>query len=36
MDNGRVAKICTKIEAGVLPDIAWYLGKRPLDVASFA
>ena len=35
LSNGRVAEILTHIRPGQAPEIAWYIGKRPSDVACY-
>jgi hypothetical protein len=36
LSDGRAVEILTSIEAGNLPAPAWYAGKRPADVATYA
>jgi hypothetical protein len=35
LSNGRSAEILTSVETAILPEPAWYIGKRPSDVASY-
>lgn len=35
LSNGRAAEILTAIETTKLPEPAWYVGKRPSDVADY-
>lgn len=35
LSNGRVAEILTSVETAILPEPAWYIGKRPSDVARY-
>jgi hypothetical protein len=36
LSNGTAAEILTSVKAGELPEIGWYTGKRPADVAHYA
>lgn len=35
LSNGQTADILTAVEDGTLPLPAWYVGKRPVDVANY-
>ena len=35
LSDGRAAEVLTRIEPGNLPDTAWYVGKRPVDVSQY-
>ena len=35
LSNGHTAEILTRIQPGQAPEITWYIGKRPSDVARY-
>jgi hypothetical protein len=35
LSNGRSVEILTSVETAILPEPAWYIGKRPSDVARY-
>jgi hypothetical protein len=35
LNDGQAVELVTSIRSSVLPDPAWYVGKRPVDVESY-